>query len=231
VKREDREMTESGNTPHPGGHVQAATVAGTRAAQPIPIPPSIPAQTGLAPAQWGMIAFLVSEVAFFSTLIAAYISLHGENLVGPTPAEVLALPLVLANTVCLLCSSVTVHLGENALRADARARFSLWWGATIVLGVLFLLGTAWEWTGLIFNKDKPLTIGRNLFGTTFYTLVGFHALHVTVGVLVLLTVLGLVLRWEVTARKPLAAELVGWYWHFVDGVWVVVFTVVYLLGR
>jgi cytochrome c oxidase subunit 3/cytochrome o ubiquinol oxidase subunit 3 len=217
---EDRHMTESGNPP------QAVTVAGTRAAQPIPIPPSIPPQSGLSPPQWGMIAFLGSEVAFFSTLIAAYISLHNENLVGPGP-EVLSLRLVLWTTACLLSSSVTVHLAEGALRRDARANSCLWLAATVTLGVLFLLGTAWEWTDLIF--DKHLTISRNLFGTTFYTLVGFHALHVTVGVLVLVVVLGLVLRRQVTARNPLAAELVGWYWHFVDGVWIVVFTVVYLL--
>jgi cytochrome c oxidase subunit 3/cytochrome o ubiquinol oxidase subunit 3 len=218
-------MTDSGNTPQSDFHAQTVTLASTRAAPPISIPPPIPPPTGLSPPQWGMIAFLVSEVAFFSTLIAAYVSLHNENVVGPTPADALELPLVLFTTACLLSSSVTVHLGEGALRRDAHAAFYLWWGATIVLGVVFLLGTAWEWTGLIYRKH--LTISRNLFGTTYYTLVGFHALHVTVGVLVLLLVLGLVLRRAVTARNPLAPELVGWYWHFVDGVWIVVFTVVY----
>jgi cytochrome c oxidase subunit 3/cytochrome o ubiquinol oxidase subunit 3 len=95
--------------------------------------------------------------------------------------------------------------------------------------VAFLLGTAYEWNGLI--RDHGLTISRNLFGTTYYTLVGFHALHVTIGVLVMLTVLGLALRRQVTVQNASGVQLVSWYWHFVDVVWIVVFTVVYLVGR
>jgi cytochrome c oxidase subunit 3/cytochrome o ubiquinol oxidase subunit 3 len=102
------------------------------------------------------------------------------------------------------------------------------WAATIALGVLFLLGTAYEWYGLIAHG---LTIGRNLFGSTYYTLVGAHALHVTGGVTIMLVVLGLALGRQVTAANRAGVGLVAWYWHFVDVVWLVVFTVVYLVGR
>src|SRR5262249_32952279 len=142
---------------------------------------------------------------------------------------VLALPLVVFTTVCLLSSSLTVHAADRALRLGARPAFLGWWSATIGLGVIFLVGTAFEWGELI--SEYGLTLSRNLFGTTYYTLVGFHALHVTGGVIIMLSVLGLALRREITAQNRLSAELVSWYWHFVDGVWVVVFTVVYVVGR
>jgi cytochrome c oxidase subunit 3/cytochrome o ubiquinol oxidase subunit 3 len=175
-----------------------------------------------------MVAFLVSEVAFFSTLIVVYISYLGADQPGPTPA-VLSLPLVIVTTICLLSSSVTVHLATKSLGAGSRQDFIRWWSATILLGIVFLAGTAYEWNSLIFHEG--LTISRNLFGTTYYTLVGFHALHVTVGVIIMLIVLGLTLTHQVLGKIHGGAELVSWYWHFVDGVWVVVFTVVYVVGR
>jgi cytochrome c oxidase subunit 3/cytochrome o ubiquinol oxidase subunit 3 len=175
-----------------------------------------------------MISFLASEVAFFGTLIVTYLNFLGKDREGPTPA-VLSLSLVVVTTICLLTSSLTVHLADRQLHAGAETSFRLWWLATIVLGVAFLAGTAYEWYGLI-TRDH-LTISRNLFGTTYYTLVGFHALHVTGGVITMLIVLGLALRGRVGARNPVGPQVVSWYWHFVDGVWVVVFTVVYLLGR
>src|SRR4029077_10209684 len=143
------------------------------------------------------------------------------------PAEALSLPLVLCTTTCLLASSGTVHVAEKALHRGNQGGFVLWGLATIVLGVLFLGGTAYEWYGLIVHHG--LTISRNLFGTTYYTLVGFHGLHVTVGVITMLVFLGLALRRKVTSTNRIGVELVSWYWHFVDGVWVVVFTVVYVL--
>jgi cytochrome c oxidase subunit 3/cytochrome o ubiquinol oxidase subunit 3 len=176
-----------------------------------------------------MLSFLVSEVAIFSTLIISYLFYLGKDVVGPTPAEALKLPLVLCTTACLLASSATVHLAERTLERGDQGGFIRWWAATLVLGVLFLLGTAYEWYGLI--NHYGLTISRNLFGTTYYTLVGLHALHVTGGVMALLIVLGLALARQVTSANRAGVELISWYWHFVDGVWVVVFTVVYLVGR
>jgi cytochrome c oxidase subunit 3/cytochrome o ubiquinol oxidase subunit 3 len=182
-------------------------------------------ENALGPTQWGMIAFLLSEAALFSTLIVAYLTFLGKDTVGPSPKEALSLPLVLFTSVCLLSSSATIHQAEKSLRLGSSATFRLWWTATIVLGVVFLLGTAYEWRELIFKHG--LTISRNLFGTTYYTLVGFHGVHVTLGIVVMLVVLGLALRRQIT----LGVEMVSWYWHFVDGVWVAVFSVVYLIGR
>ena len=185
--------------------------------------------TPLTAAQWGMLCFLLSEVALFSTLIVTYLFYLGRDVVGPTPAEALKLPLVLFTTACLLASSGTVHVAEGALGRGNRGGFLLWWLATIVLGAAFLGGTAFEWHDLIYRHG--LTISRNLFGTTYYTLVGLHALHVTAGVTIMLIVFALTLGRRVTGGNPSAVGLVSWYWHFVDGVWVVVFTVVYLVGR
>jgi cytochrome c oxidase subunit 3 len=182
----------------------------------------------LTPAQWGMLSFLVSEAALFSTLIVVYLTFLRTDQSGPTPA-VLSLPLVIVTTICLLSSSVTVHLAEKSLRSGSRSAFLRWWSATIMLGIIFLAGTAYEWNTLIVKYG--LTISRNLFGTTYYTLVGFHALHLSVGVIVMSILLGLVLSDRVAGSKRVGVELVSWYWHFVDGVWVVVFTVVYLVGR
>src|SRR5262249_12404042 len=193
-------------------------------------PPPITPEKTLHPAQWGMICFLASEGAFFCTLIMAYLTYLGQDTVPPFPADALELRfLVIASTLCLLASSGTIHVAEKALRQGKQTAFCAWWGLTILLGVIFLVGTAIEWRELI--VEKHLTINRNLFGTTYYTLVGFHALHVTGGVVALSVVLGLGLRNQVTAQHHLGAEMVAWYWHFVDGVWVVVFTVVYLVGR
>jgi cytochrome c oxidase subunit 3/cytochrome o ubiquinol oxidase subunit 3 len=176
-----------------------------------------------------MVSFLVSEVALFGTLIVTYIFYLGKDVVGPTPAKALKLPLVLCTTACLLLSSATIHVAERALGQGKHRGFLLWWAATIALGMVFLVGTGFEWHELI--SRHHLTITRNLFGSTYYTLVGLHATHVTAGVLVMLVVLGLALRRQVTTANETGVELVAWYWHFVDAVWVVVFTVVYLLGR
>ncbi|MHB1424197.1 MAG: cytochrome c oxidase subunit 3 [Gemmataceae bacterium] len=196
-------------------------------------PPAVEPHRGPSAAQWGMIAFLVSEATFFSTLVMVYIVFLGADALpggrgGPKPYDVLSLGLVVATTICLLSSSATIHFAERALRHGGEASFRFWLAATIVLGIVFLAGTAYEWRELIAHG---LTVQRNLFGTTYYTLVGFHGAHVSVGVIVMLIVLGLAVGRQVTAGNPHGIELVSWYWHFVDAVWVVVFTVVYLVGR
>lgn len=194
-----------------------------------------PHQAGKAPeaalsmGQWGLISFLVSEVALFSTLIVTYVFYLGKDIIGPTPKEALSLSLVLMTTACLLASSLTIHLSEMMLERGHQRLFILLWTFTITLGVLFLLGTAYEWYGLI--VDHHLTINRNLFGTTFFTLVGLHALHVSGGVIIMMIVLALALQRQITSRNRGAVGLVSWYWHFVDVVWIVVFIVVYLVGR
>jgi cytochrome c oxidase subunit 3/cytochrome o ubiquinol oxidase subunit 3 len=202
------------------------------AAAPGPVlltpPPVVPERT-LTPGQWGVLSFLLSEVALFSTLIVTYLFYLGRDQVGPTPAEALKLTLVVWTTACLLASSGSIHVAERALGRGNHRGFLVWWLVTIVLGVVFLVGTAFEWYDLIYRYQ--LTISRNLFGTTYYTLVGLHALHVTGGVVILTIVFGLGLARRLTDASREGVGLVSWYWHFVDGVWVVVFTVVYLVGR
>jgi cytochrome c oxidase subunit III len=194
-----------------------------------PLSPNQFAATPFSPAQWGVLGFLLSEVALFTTLIVVYLSFLHRDRVGPTPAEALSLPLVIGTTICLLSSSLTIHLADRALEQQRQRTFCLWWSGTILLGVVFLAGTTFEWHELI--ERHGLTIGRNLFGTSYYTLVGFHGLHVTAGVITMLVVLGLALRQRVTPANRTGVQLVSWYWHFVDVVWVAVFTVVYLFGR
>ena len=193
-----------------------------------PLPPPILPEHGLTTNQWGVLAFLASEAALFSTLIVVYLAYLKADQTGPTPA-VLSLPLVIGTTTCLLISSITVHRAVKSLRWRDRTSFVRWWSASIVLGLVFLLGTAYEWRELIVQHN--LTISRNLFGSCYFTLIGFHALHLTVGVVVMLVWLGLTLTRLLTTENRAGAELVSWYWHFVDAVWVVVFTVVYVVGR
>src|SRR6478672_3152756 len=161
-------------------------------ASDLPIPPPIVPERTLNSAQWGMASFLLSEVAFFCTLIATYVAFMGKDAIGPTPAQALSLPLVIVTTICLLSSSVVIHFAERSLKRGQQRAFFLLLTGTAALGILFLLGTAVEWRSLII--EHHLTISRNLFGTTYYTLVGFHGLHVTFGVVAMLIVLTLSLE-------------------------------------
>jgi len=175
----------------------------------------------------GMICLIIAESAIFTIFVAAYIYYLGKSLSGPTPQEVLRLPLL--NTICLLSSSVTITFALGALGKRDTRRFGFWWFATIALGAYFLVGTGVEWRHLIY--EKGLTIGTNLFGTTFYSLVGLHATHVVVGLVALLIVMSLTLARAVKPEHVERLDVLALYWHFVDGVWIVVFTVVYLIGR
>lgn len=190
---------------------------------------SVAANQNLGATQWGMLSFLASEAAFFATLIVAYLTLAGKDSIGPTPAEALSLPIVLCMTLVLVGSSVTLHAAEKKLQLGDERSFCRLWAVTIGLGLLFLVGTAYEWHTLI--TTHHLTISRNLFGTSYYTLVGFHGLHVTAGLVIMLIVLGLVIGRRLSGRDRTGVEMISWYWHFVDGVWLVVFTVVYLATR
>jgi cytochrome c oxidase subunit 3/cytochrome o ubiquinol oxidase subunit 3 len=205
------------------------TMAGAPTGESFPVPPAVRPEVTLSAGQWGMLSFLASEAALFGTLIVTYLFYVGRDVVGPTPAEALSLGLVVCTTACLLASSATVHVAERRLERENQVGFLRWWLATVLLGAAFLGGTALEWRELIVRHH--LTISRNLFGTTYYTLVGLHAVHVTAGVIIMLIVLGLTLGRQVTSANRAGVGLVSWYWHFVDGVWVVVFTVVYLVGR
>ena len=175
----------------------------------------------------GIVGLIVAESAVFAIFVAAYVYYVGKSQSGPTPAEVLRLPIL--GSILLWSSSATAHLGVRALRAARVRAFTLWWAATVALGSFFLLGTATEWRRLI--HDEGLTIRTNLFGTTFYSLVGLHATHVLVGLCLLALGVVFALRGRVEASHAGRAETLSLYWHFVDAVWVVVFLVVYVVGR
>jgi cytochrome c oxidase subunit 3/cytochrome o ubiquinol oxidase subunit 3 len=174
----------------------------------------------------GMLSFIIAESAIFTIFVVAYLFYVGKSLSGPTPREVLEAPIFY--TICLLSSSVTIHLaGQRLERSESRA-FLVLWLITIALGALFMVGTALEWRRLIF--EHGLTISTNLFGTTYYSLVGLHAFHVTLG-LIMLTAVLLVSVAGRTRIESTRINALSLYWHFVDTVWVVVFIVVYIIGR
>ena|ERR1039457_3297247 len=175
----------------------------------------------------GIIFLIVTESALFAIFVAAYLVYIGRSLTGPYPKDVLDLPIF--SSICLLSSSLTVYFAEHALEHNQIGKFKLWLLATILLGGEFLTATGVEWRKLI--VEDHLTISTNLFGSTFYALVGLHGSHVIVGLSFLLLVLIATLAGFPIQTQFRRVKLLSWYWHFVDGVWVIVFTVVYIIGR
>jgi cytochrome c oxidase subunit 3/cytochrome o ubiquinol oxidase subunit 3 len=174
-----------------------------------------------------MLSLIAAESAIFVIFVVAYLYYAGKSLTGPMPKDVLTVPAFI--TICLLSSSLTIHFAVKAVSRGRIRDFRNWWLGTIVLGAIFLAGTAREWHRLIFKEG--LTIHTNLFGTTYYSLVGLHAFHVTVGLVLLSSVLPFVLLGHVRQEHTYRLDVLSLYWHFVDAVWVVVFTVVYIIGR
>jgi cytochrome c oxidase subunit 3/cytochrome o ubiquinol oxidase subunit 3 len=174
-----------------------------------------------------MACLIIAESAIFTIFVVAYLFYLGKSLTGPTPREVLETPIFF--TICLLSSSLTIHFASRFLERGKKAAFLGLWSLTIALGGLFLFGTGQEWHSLIY--ERGLTISTNLFGTTYYSLVGLHATHVTAGLLMLGIVLLFGLAGRVGPEQFARVDVLSMYWHFVDAVWVVVFTVVYVLGR
>ncbi len=195
----------------------------------------LPLEPGGAQAPWtqpyrgtvGMACLIIAESAIFIIFIVAYIFYLGKSLTGPAPDQVLEVPIV--GTICLLSSSITVHLAVLKLRQAKLRAFTFWLAGTVILGTIFLLSTAQEWYRLIY--EKGLSLQTNLFGTTYYSLVGLHASHVIVGLIMLSLTLLLALFGRVNEHHLEKFDTLSLYWHFVDGVWVVVFTVVYIVGR
>jgi len=173
-----------------------------------------------------MYCLICAEAAIFTIFVVAYIFYIGKSVTGPQPKDVLNAPIFC--TVCLLASSLTMHLAARKLAAGHVGAFARLWLLTILLGGTFLFGTAREWVHLIF--DKGLTVSTNLFGTTYYSLVGLHAFHVTIGLLALIIVALFYFTARLRREHSERLEVLAMYWHFVDAVWVVVFTVVYVVG-
>jgi cytochrome c oxidase subunit III len=175
----------------------------------------------------GMFALIAAEAAIFTIFVVAYLYYIGKSLTGPFPKDVLDVPILY--TICLLSSSVTIHFAVVALHAGKVKIFRIWWLATITLGSAFLYGTAREWYRLIYAER--LTISSNLFGTTYYSLVGLHGFHVVVGLIALCAVTCFTVSGSLQREHADRVDVLSLYWHFVDVVWVVVFTVVYVIGR
>jgi cytochrome c oxidase subunit III len=196
---------------------------------------TIPLAHGAAESDWvlphrgivAMASLIVAETAIFTIFVVAYIYYIGKSLSGPTPSQVLELPIF--SSICLLSSSLTIWIAERALKRGAMAAFKTWWALTVILAAIFLVGTGLEWNKLIYHDG--LTISTNLFGTTYYSLVGLHASHVIIGLTMLSIVLIFALAGKVKTEHAKNLEVLSLYWHFVDAVWIVVFTVVYIIGR
>jgi cytochrome c oxidase subunit III len=175
----------------------------------------------------GMAGLIIAESAIFTIFVVAYLYYVGKGSTGPTPKTVLETPVFY--TICLLSSSITIHAAGKFLERGKSGLFLASWVFTILLGGLFLFGTAREWHRLIY--ERGLTISTNLFGTTYYSLVGLHATHVTAGLAMLAIVMVFGLSGRVGREQSARVDVLSMYWHFVDAVWVVVFTVVYVIGR
>ena len=184
--------------------------------------------TGLNHRKLLMWTFLGSDCMFFGTLIATYLVHQGNSVVGPFPEDVFSIPVTSVSTFVLLMSSMSMVLAYAALRRNNLKVFRIWLTSTAIMGMTFLAFQVFEFRDFAVHGLTPRT---NLFGTTFFTLTGFHGAHVTLGVVWLLSLLFHSFRpGQVSAERHLDVDLAALYWHFVDIVWIVIFTVVYLFG-
>lgn len=182
--------------------------------------------TGLPNEKMLMWAFIGSETMLFGTLITTYLVYVGESLVGPYPADLLSVPFITVTTFVLLMSSLTMVLALSAVQRGDQKWSRIWIFMTALLGMIFIGGQVYEFTHFY---HEGLSLSRNLFGSTFFVLTGFHGAHVTVGVIWLLSLWVDSLRGKLGPERSLTVEIVGLYWHFVDVVWIVLFTVIYLM--
>ena len=181
---------------------------------------------GIPHRKMAMWVFIGSECMFFGSLIATYLSYKGRSLVGPTPEEILNIPLTSVSTFVLLMSSLAMVLALDGVQRGSRREGGFWLLAVMVLGAGFLGFQVYEFTHFY---HEGLTLEQNLFGATFFVLTGFHGAHVTVGVIWMTTLFLQLLRGKLPPERSLDVEVAGLYWHFVDVVWIVIFTVVYLI--
>jgi heme/copper-type cytochrome/quinol oxidase subunit 3 len=185
-----------------------------------------PTATGLNTFKLGFWVFLGSECLFFGSLIATYMTYKNESVVGPYPHDILNIPLTSISTFVLLMSSLAMVLALDSVQRGSRRGALLWIMAVCVLGSIFLGFQAYEFTEFY---HAGLHLQTNLFGSTFFVLTGFHGAHVTIGVLWLLTLWLETWKGRMSPSRALTVEIAGLYWHFVDIVWIVIFTLIYLL--
>ena len=184
--------------------------------------------TGISNSKLGLWVFLGSECLLFGALISTYLLYNGRALEGPTPSDVYNIPFTSVSSFVLLMSSLTMVLAVSAAHRGEMRRMRLWIFTTAVLGASFIAGQVYEFTVM---KKEGLGYTTNIFGSAFYSLTGFHGVHVTIGIIMLLSLLGLSFRGKLPQEKAETVEVIGLYWHFVDVVWIVIFTVVYLIHK
>jgi cytochrome c oxidase subunit 3/cytochrome o ubiquinol oxidase subunit 3 len=184
--------------------------------------------TGLSNEKLGMWVFLSSDCLLFGALISTYLLLHKRvpaSAPGPRPKDVFDIPFTSVSSFVLLTSSLTMVLAVSALTRGDMKRNRLWLSPTALLGTIFIGGQVYEFTSFV---KEGLGFTTNIFGSAFYTLTGFHGVHVSVGILLLVSLVGMSLRGNLGQDKAETVEIIGLYWHFVDIVWIIIFTVVYL---
>jgi len=184
--------------------------------------------TGISNEKLAMWCFLASECMLFGALISAYLLYRGKSVSGPTPHQLFDIPFTSVSSFVLLMSSLTMVLALAAIQRNDHRRLRMWLLATALLGTTFIAGQIYEFTSFI---REGLTIKTNLFGSSFFVLTGFHGVHVTLGIVMLLSLWSLSLRGKLGSDRTEAVEIAGLYWHFVDVVWIVIFTVVYLIPQ
>src|ERR1700732_1042800 len=182
--------------------------------------------TGVSNEKLAMWAFLGSECLLFGALISTYFLYRGRSVSGPTPKQIYDIPFTSISSFVLLMSSLTMVLALAAIQRGDHHRLRLWLLATAFLGTVFIGGQVYEFTSFI---HEGLTLRTNLFGSSFFVLTGFHGVHVTVGIIMLLSLVMMSARGRLPQSKAEVVEIAGLYWHFVDIVWIVIFTVVYLI--
>ncbi len=184
--------------------------------------------SGITNGKLAMWLFLASDCLFFGAFIAAYLLYRGRHYSGLTPRDVFNIPFTSATSFILLMSSLTMVLALAAIQRGDYRRLKIWLMATALFGATFVAGQVYEFTEF---SRRGLNVNTNLFGSTFYVLTGFHGAHVTLGIIWLLSLWGLASQGRLTQRDSERVEIAGLYWHFVDVVWIVIFTVVYLVPQ
>ena len=182
--------------------------------------------TGLSNEKLAMWTFLGSECLLFGALISTYLLYRGKSVSGPTPHQIYDIPYTSVSSFVLLMSSLTMVLALAAIQRGDHRRLRVWLLATALLGATFISGQVYEFTSFI---REGLTLKTNVFGSSFFVLTGFHGVHVTLGIVMLLSLWSMSMRGQLPQEKSEVVEIAGLYWHFVDIVWIVIFTVVYLI--
>ena len=183
--------------------------------------------TGLNHRKLLMWVFLSSDCLFFGSLIATYLVYRGQSVVGPYPIDIIDIPTTTISTFVLLCSSFAMVQALAATNANNQRGIKLWLLATAFMGLIFIGFQAVEFNQF---RAEGLLISTNLFGSTFFTLTGFHGAHVTLGIVWLLGLYWVARKGRLGPQTALDVEICGLYWHFVDIVWIIIFTLLYLIG-